>query len=170
MSTALPIDDAFCPAYTPFLGCLGILCGVVLACAGSAVGTAKCGIGLCSASMINKSTIVRALIAPIMAGIIGIYGLVFAIVILDSIKSEGYHLLSAWSHLGGGISVGVCGLSAGVTIGIAGQYGIIAFAKQSELFVGLTLVLIFGEVLGIYGLVISLVMSRKADCSFTITN
>ena len=170
MSSALPLDDSVCPAWTPFFGFLGIACGVVLSCTGSAVGTAKCGIGLCSASVINKSIIVRGLIAPIMAGIIGIYGLVFSIVILDSIKASGYHILTAFSHLGGGISVGVTGLAAGITIGIAGQYGIIAFAKQPELFVGMTLVLIFGEVLGIYGMVISLVMNKKLDCTFEVTN
>ena len=162
----LPLDWPNCPAWSPFFGFFGICIGVVLSCAGSAFGTAKCGIGLASASLINKTVIVRGLIAPIMAGIIGIYGLVFSIVILDSITAEGYHVLTAYSHLGGGISVGITGLAAGITIGIAGQYGIVAFAKQPELFVGLTLVLIFGEVLGIYGMVISLVMNKRLDCSF----
>ena len=53
--------------------------------------------------------------------------------------------LIALSVLGGGISVGITGLAAGFTIGISGQIGIISFAKQPELSVGLTLVLIFGE-------------------------
>ena len=162
----LPLDDPFCPAWTPFFGFGGICIGVVLACAGSAFGTAKCGIGLASASVINKSVIVRGLIAPIMAGIIGIYGLVFAIVILDSIKNDGYHVLKAYSHFGGGLAVGFTGLAAGLTIGISGQTGIVAFAQRPELFVGLTLVLIFGEVLGIYGMVISLVLnSKNANCN-----
>lgn len=158
------LDDTVCPAWTPFIGFLGILCGIVLSCAGSAIGTAKCGIGLCSASVINKSVIVRALIAPIMAGIIGIYGLVFSIVVMSNIIPQYYHMKTAWSNFSGGICVGVCGLAAGATIGIAGQYGIIAFAKSPELFIGLTLVLIFGEVLGIYGMVISLVMNKSSPC------
>ena len=159
------LDDPLCPAWTPFFGFFGIAVGVVFACAGSAFGTAKCGIGLASASVINKSVIVKGLIAPIMAGIIGIYGLVFAIVILDGVKADGYHISKAFAHFGGGLSVGFTGLAAGFTIGIAGQNGIISFAQQPELFVGLTLVLIFGEVLGIYGMVISLVMNSKGyDC------
>ena len=161
----LPLDNPVCPAWSPFFGFGGICIGVVLACAGSAIGTAKCGIGLASASMINKPVIVRGLIAPIMAGIIAIYGLVFAIVVNDSIKNDGYHSSSSYAHLAGGLSVGFTGLSAGLTIGIAGQYGIIAFAKKPELFVGLTLVLIFGEVLAIYGMVISLVLNKSfGDC------
>lgn len=157
----LALDNPICPAWTPFFGFFGIMAGVCLACAGSAFGTAKCGIGLASASVINKTVIVRGLIAPIMAGIIGIYGLVFAIVVLDTISSDGYHVAKAYAHFGGGLAVGFTGLSAGMTIGIAGEVGIIAFAKRPELFVGLTLVLIFGEVLGIYGMVISLVLNSK---------
>ncbi|KAH0788244.1 V-type proton ATPase 16 kDa proteolipid subunit 2 [Histomonas meleagridis] len=164
--SSIPLDDPFCPAWTPFFGFAGICIGVVLACAGSAIGTAKCGIGLASASLINKSVIVRGLIAPIMAGIIGIYGLVFAIVVLDSIVSTGYHIAKAFAHFSGGICVGFTGLAAGLTIGISGQIGIISFAKQPGLFVGMTLVLIFGEVLGIYGMVISLVLNSKTyTCS-----
>jgi V-type H+-transporting ATPase proteolipid subunit len=162
MSSGFALDDPNCPAWSPFFGFFGIAIGVVFACAGSAFGTAKCGIGLASASLINKQVIVRGLIAPIMAGIIGIYGLVFAIVVLDSIKGEGYHVMKAYAHLGGGISVGVTGLAAGLTIGIAGQLGIVAFAQKPELFVGMTLVLIFGEVLGIYGMVISIVLNSKS--------
>jgi V-type H+-transporting ATPase proteolipid subunit len=159
--TDLSLDNPDCPAWSPFFGFAGIFIGVVFACAGSAFGTAKCGIGLSSASLINKAVIVRGLIAPIMAGIIGIYGLVYAIVIMDGISNEKYHVLKAYAHLGGGISVGITGLSAGLTIGIAGQTGIVAFAQKPELFVGLTLVLIFGEVLGIYGMVVSLVLNSK---------
>ncbi|OHT03391.1 V-type proton ATPase 16 kDa proteolipid subunit [Tritrichomonas foetus] len=161
MSSQMPLDWPNCPAWSPFFGFAGICIGVVFSCAGSAFGTAKCGIGLASASLINKSVIVRGLIAPIMAGIIGIYGLVFSIVVLDSIKNDGYHVAKAYAHFGGGLSVGITGLAAGITIGIAGQLGIISFAKQPQLFVGMTLVLIFGEVLGIYGMVISLVLNTK---------
>ena len=77
--------------------------------------------------------------------------------------------MAAFSHLGGGLSVGITGLAAGITIGIAGQYGIVSFAKQPELFVGLTLVLIFGEVLGIFGMVISLVMNKGGQSCDVIT-
>jgi F0F1-type ATP synthase membrane subunit c/vacuolar-type H+-ATPase subunit K len=54
-------------------------------------------------------------------------------------------------HLGCGISVGMTGLAAGYCIGIVGDNGVRAFMQQSRIFVGMVLILIFGEVLGLYG-------------------
>jgi V-type H+-transporting ATPase proteolipid subunit len=59
------------------------------------------------------------------------------------------------------IFYGITGLSAGLTIGIVEQTGILAIAQKPELFVGLTLVLIFGYVLGIYGMVVFLVLNSN---------
>lgn len=54
-------------------------------------------------------------------------------------------------HLGCGLSVGLTGLAAGYCIGIVGDSGVRAFMAQSRIFVGMVLILIFGEVLGLYG-------------------
>lgn len=56
-------------------------------------------------------------------------------------------------HLACGLSVGLTGLAAGYTIGIIGDAGVRAYMQQSRIFVGMVLILIFGEVLGLYGLV-----------------
>ncbi len=50
--------------------------------------------------------------------------------------------------LGGGLSVGFSGLSAGFAIGIVGDAGVRGTAQQPRLFVGMLLILIFAEVLG----------------------
>lgn len=54
-------------------------------------------------------------------------------------------------HLGAGLSVGFTGLAAGYVIGIVGDKGVRAYMEQSRIFVGMVLILIFGEVLGLYG-------------------
>lgn len=54
-------------------------------------------------------------------------------------------------HLACGIAVGMTGLAAGYCIGIVGDTGVRAFMQQSRIFVGMVLILIFGEVLGLYG-------------------
>ncbi len=54
-------------------------------------------------------------------------------------------------HLGCGIAVGMTGLAAGYTIGVVGDKGVRAYMEQSRVFVGMVLILIFGEVLGLYG-------------------
>jgi V-type H+-transporting ATPase proteolipid subunit len=54
-------------------------------------------------------------------------------------------------HLACGLSVGLAGLAAGYCIGIVGDTGVRAYMQQSRIFVGMVLILIFGEVLGLYG-------------------
>ena len=61
-------------------------------------------------------------------------------------------------HLGAGLSVGLSGLGAGVAIGIIGDSGVRGTAQQPRLYVGMILVLIFAEVLALYGLIVSLIM------------
>jgi V-type H+-transporting ATPase proteolipid subunit len=54
-------------------------------------------------------------------------------------------------HLACGLSVGLTGLAAGYSIGIVGDMGVRSYMQQSKIFVGMVLILIFGEVLGLYG-------------------
>jgi V-type H+-transporting ATPase proteolipid subunit len=56
-------------------------------------------------------------------------------------------------HLACGLSVGLTGLAAGYCIGNVGDKGVRAYMEQSRVFVGMVLILIFGEVLGLYGYV-----------------
>lgn len=58
---------------------------------------------------------------------------------------------SGFLHLGCGLSVGFTGLAAGYCIGVVGDKGVRAYMEQSRIFVGMVLILIFGEVLGLYG-------------------
>lgn len=59
--------------------------------------------------------------------------------------------LSGFMHLACGLSVGLTGLAAGYAIGIVGDMGVRTYMYQSRIFVGMVLILIFGEVLGLYG-------------------
>ena len=54
-------------------------------------------------------------------------------------------------HLAAGLSVGLAGVGAGYAIGVVGDMGVRAYMQQSRIFVGMVLILIFGEVLGLYG-------------------
>ena len=70
--------------------------------------------------------------------------------------------ISAFMHFGAGLAVGFSGLAAGFAIGIVGDAGVRGTAQQPRLFVGMILILIFAEVLGLYGLIIALIMSAKS--------
>lgn len=100
------------------------------------------------------------IVPVIMAGIIGIYGLVVSVLISDGLKQE-LPLYTGFIQLGAGLSVGLAGLAAGFAIGIVGDAGVRGSAQQPRLFVGMILILIFAEVLGkfiprnVYGAVLT---------------
>ena len=64
-------------------------------------------------------------------------------------------------HLGAGLSVGLSGLAAGYAIGVVGDAGVRGTAQQPRLFVGMILILIFAEVLGLYGLIVAIYLYAK---------
>lgn len=64
-------------------------------------------------------------------------------------------------HLGAGLTVGLSGLAAGYAVGIVGDAGVRGTAQQPRLYVGMILILIFAEVLGLYGLIVALILSTK---------
>jgi V-type H+-transporting ATPase 16kDa proteolipid subunit len=64
-------------------------------------------------------------------------------------------------HLGAGLSVGFSGLAAGFCIGVVGDAGVRGTAQQPRLFVGMILMLIFSEVLGLYGLIVAIYLYTK---------
>ncbi|GKT62269.1 V-type ATPase [Colletotrichum tofieldiae] len=105
-----------------------------------------------------------------MSGIIAVYSLVISVLIAQDLTPPGagsnYSLFkgyrnyeniiadswnSGFMHLACGLSVGLTGLAAGYTIGIVGDKGVRSYMEQSRIFVGMVLILIFGEVLGLYG-------------------
>lgn len=76
-------------------------------------------------------------------------------------KPEKYPPFKGFLHLGAGLSVGLSGMAAGIAIGIVGDVGVRGTAQQPRLYVGMILILIFAEVLGLYGLIVGLVMISK---------
>ena len=123
---------------------------------GAAYGTAKAGIGISGVGTFRPDLIMKSLIPVVMAGIIAVYALVIAVLIANSMNpppQQNYNLFTGFCHLGAGLSVGMSGLAAGYTIGVVGDMGVRAYMQQSRIFVGMVLILIFGEVLGLYGYV-----------------
>merc|ERR1712228_178017 len=70
-----------------------------------------------------------------------------------------YTPFKGFLHLGAGLAVGLSGLAAGFAIGVVGDAGVRGTAQQPKLFVGMILILIFAEVLGLYGLIVALILS-----------
>jgi len=127
-----------CPASAPFFGYMGAAAALIFANLGAAYGTAKSGVGICSMGVMHPQLIMKSII-PIPQ----------------------YTLFSAFGHLGSCLTGGLSGLAAGMAIGIVGDAGVRATAQQPKLFVGMILILIFAEALGLYGLIVALIMSSS---------
>merc|ERR1711935_1150397 len=147
-----------CPPSAPFFGFMGCAAALVFACLGAAYGTAKSGVGVANMGVLHPEMVMKSIIPVVMAGVLGIYGLIVAVLLASGIKADDAYMYSSYS--------GFSALSAGLCCGLAGDAGVRANARQPKLFVGIILILIFAEALGLYGLIVALILqSNKLECA-----
>ncbi|KAK0703525.1 hypothetical protein B0T26DRAFT_731766 [Lasiosphaeria miniovina] len=159
-------DSELAPKFAPFLGMAGIASAMIFGSLGAAYGTAKSGIGIAGVGTFRPDLIMKCLIPVVMSGIIAVYSLVISVLIAQDLgppsSNTHYSLFNGFMHLACGLSVGLTGLAAGYCIGIVGDKGVRSYMSQSRVFVGMVLILIFGEVLGLYGLIVALILNTKS--------
>lgn len=163
----MSVEMETCPASAPFFGFMGVTSALVFANIGAAYGTAKSGVGISSMGVMNPGLVMRNIIPVVMAGVLGIYGLIVAVIIQGSIVApqnglSQYSLYTGFAHLAAGLCCGLSGLAAGMAIGIVRDAGVRAVGQQEKLFVGMILILIFAEALGLYG---KLLMQFRSGCT-----
>jgi V-type H+-transporting ATPase proteolipid subunit len=189
ISTLLSIANDVCPESAAFFGFMGVASALVFANLGAAYGTAKSGVGISSMGVMRPELAMRNIIPVVMAGVLGIYGLIVAVILggqitdpeapgvvtfktgfdtgngntIKSILVNGakYTSFAGFAHLAAGLCCGLSGLAAGMAIGIVGDAGVRAVGQQERLFVIMILILIFAEALGLYGLIVALILSQK---------
>ena len=131
---------------------------------GAAYGTAKSGVGIAAMGVFRPELVMKSIVPVVMAGVLGIYGLIIAVIISTNTSPGGtYTLFQGYAHLGSGLSCGLSGLAAGMAIGIVGDAGVIANAQQPKLFTGMILILIFAEALALYGLIVGIILSSAGS-------
>jgi len=136
---------------------------MVFSTVGAAFGTSKAGIGISGIGTFKPELIMKSLIPVVMSGIIAVYGLVVSVLIAGSLSPRvDYPLFAGFVHLGAGLACGLTGLAAGYAIGYVGDSCVRAYVYESKVFVTMVLILIFAEVLGLYGLIVALIMNTKA--------
>ena len=120
--------------------------------------------------VLKPELIIKSIVPVVMAGILGIYGLIVAVILFQkgrrrgratavNVKS-GYTFQDGFKHLSSGLCCGLSSLAAGLAIGIVGDAGVRANAQQQDVFVGMILILIFAEALGLYGLIVAIILSQ----------
>ena len=146
--------------HAAFFAYMGIASAIVFANLGSAYGTAKTGVGICSMGVLRHELIFKSVVPVIMAGILGIYGLIVAVILNMKIDNN-IDFISGYRFLGSGLCCGLSSLAAGLAIGIVGDAGVRANAQQEKIFIGMILILIFAEAVALYGFIISLMVAMK---------
>merc|ERR1712216_357771 len=148
------LEATVCDPSSSFFGFMGVTSAIVFANLGAAYGTAKSGVGISSMGVMRPDLVMRSIIPAVI-----INGK------LD--QPDLYSAYSGYAHLGAGLTVGMSSLAAGLAIGIVGDAGVRANAQQPRLFVGMILILIFAEALGLYGLIVGLVVASTATVKGT---
>jgi V-type H+-transporting ATPase proteolipid subunit len=92
-----------------FFGYMGVACALVFANLGAAYGTAKSGVGIASMGVLKPDLIIKSVIPVVMAGILGIYGLIVSVILIQKIDAATYTYAKGFAHLASGLC---CGLSS----------------------------------------------------------
>eukprot|EP01059_Diplonema_ambulator_P037471 TRINITY_DN9934_c0_g1_i1.p1 TRINITY_DN9934_c0_g1~~TRINITY_DN9934_c0_g1_i1.p1 ORF type:complete len:175 (+),score=26.68 TRINITY_DN9934_c0_g1_i1:45-569(+) len=152
-----------CSPLGGFFGMMGATMALGMANLGAAYGTVKSGVAVAHLGMVHKGRSMRGMVPVVMAGILGIYGLIIAVIITNNVKTDkSYPVAAGLVHLGAGCAGGFASLAAGYAIGIVGEACATAYQRTETIFVAMILMLIFAEALGLYGLIIALLMNGKA--------
>lgn len=179
-----------CPKWASMFGFAGCVVAVVFANLGGAYGTAKAGQGIMAMGIRSPEMVMKNIIPVVMAGVLGIYGLIVAVILNGKITQPTYNGYATYSqfngfaHLAAGLCCGFASLASGLAIGIAADAGTRAVGAQSAmaaswkkmgftgdaggqsggsgdaLFVGTVLIQVFAGNLGLYGLISALILSQ----------
>lgn len=145
------LDSAYFFAY------MGVTSALVFANLGASYGTAKSGVGISSLGVIDASKVIRALIPVIMAGILPIYGIIVSVLLTVKIRSDKIKWSEGYQYLSAGLTCGLSALASGLAIGVTGDAGVRAYAQTDGIFVGMIIMLIFAEAIGLYGMIIAII-------------
>jgi V-type H+-transporting ATPase proteolipid subunit len=100
---------------------------------------------------------------------VAIYGVIMGIVYSAKLTAIDEDLLytrenyfTGFALFWGGLTVGVCNLLCGVSVGVTGSTAALADAADPNLFVKILVVEVFGSILGLFGLIVGLLMTTEA--------
>mmetsp|Transcript_121351 Transcript_121351/g.170613 ORF Transcript_121351/g.170613 Transcript_121351/m.170613 type:complete len:133 (-) Transcript_121351:296-694(-) len=117
------------PATPAFYGYMGASLALVFANAGAAFGTYRAGVGIGSIGVTKPELIMKSIIPVVMAGILGIYGMIVSVILIQKVTpSATYTLYNGYAHLAAGLCCGLSSMAAGYAIGIVGNAGVKANA------------------------------------------
>ena len=110
-----------CSPSSPLFGFLGCAAAIVFANFGGAYGTALAGTGIMAMGVSTPHLLMKNIIPVVMAGVLGIYGLIVAVIINSRITPPDpnsatitYSTFAGFAHLAAGLCVGLSSLASGL--------------------------------------------------------
>mgnify|MGYP000936382741 CR=1 FL=1 len=114
-----------CSPYAPLLSAIGVASALSLTAVGAAYGTAKSAMGIIHISVMRPDLMMRCSLPVIMAGIVGLYGLILCIFLKDVFTDKwAFNLGDASLRMAAGLCVGLSGAACGIAIGVVGDAGV----------------------------------------------
>ena len=156
------MNSTFDIGFYTFFGWMGVSLALTLANMGTAYGTAKSGMGIASMSVTRPHLAFKSLVPIIMAGILSIYGLIISVLLSQRVKvgdKTDFNKGAAFKQMGAGLACGISCIGSGYAIGLVGEYAVRFFGMNEAIFVAIILIMIFAEVIGLYGMIVAIIMS-----------
>ncbi|KAI0132668.1 ATP synthase subunit C [Xylariales sp. AK1849] len=162
---------AFLESISPYAWAdLGIALCIGLSVVGAAWGILITGSSILGAGVKAPRIRTKNLISIIFCEVVAIYGVIMAIVfssqvgaVNDDLVVNGESYYTGFAIFWSGLTVGGCNLVCGIAVGINGSGAALADAADATLFVKILVIEIFSSVLGLFGLIIGLLLSGKAN-------
>lgn len=108
-------------------------------------------------SLLSHKGCFISFIPIIIAGVLAIYGLIYAVIVSQAVISNNYSINRAYAQFVGGITLGFCCLASGISIGIVAKKGLEAIYQNKISAVKMIINLIYCEALGLYALIFALI-------------